>query len=247
LITEILRALLTIAMLLHASIKDIKTREIEPKYWIFYGVPLIVIAIAELLTSSPSKMLLTVYVISIIAVIVITIPLFLANMFGGADVFALLVIALSHPTVPFKSNIVFPVSIIVLLYSLLLLIGLPIAFFLYNLVKRNYLTLNKISLPRKIAAMFLGIPIRAGELINKRFWYPLYRPWSNEFKLSFDIEEDDAELREKIRDLIERGKLSSREPIWSTYGIPTIPFILVGYLLALITGDALIKLLFNSL
>jgi len=247
LITEILRALLTIAMLLHASIKDIKTREIEPKYWIFYGVPLIVIAIAELLASSPSKMLLTVYVISIIAVIAMTIPLFLANMFGGADVFALLVIALSHPTVPFKSNTVFPVSIIVLLYSLLLLIGLPIAFFLYNLVKRNYLTLNKISLPRKIAAMFLGIPIRAGELINKRFWYPLYRPWSNEFKLSFDIEEDDAELREKIRDLIEKGELSSHEPIWSTYGIPTIPFILVGYLLTLITGDALIKLLFNSL
>uniref|UniRef100_A0A7C1E1G2 A24 family peptidase n=1 Tax=Fervidicoccus fontis TaxID=683846 RepID=A0A7C1E1G2_9CREN len=246
-ITEILRALLTIAMLLHASIKDIKTREIEPKYWIFYGVPLIVIAIAELLASSPSKMLLTVYVISIIAVIAMTIPLFLANMFGGADVFALLVIALSHPTVPFKSNTVFPVSIIVLLYSLLLLIGLPIAFFLYNLVKRNYLTLNKISLPRKIAAMFLGIPIRAGELINKRFWYPLYRPWSNEFKLSFDIEEDDAELREKIRDLIEKGELSSHEPIWSTYGIPTIPFILVGYLLTLITGDALIKLLFNSL
>lgn len=246
-ITEILRALLTIAMLLHASIKDIKTREIEPKYWIFYGVPLIVIAIAELLASSPSKMLLTVYVISIIAVIAMTIPLFLANMFGGADVFALLVIALSHPTVPFKSNTVFPVSIIVLLYSLLLLIGLPIAFFLYNLVKRNYLTLNKISLPRKIAAMFLGIPIRAGELINKRFWYPLYRPWSNEFKLSFDIEEDDAELREKIRNLIEKGELSSHEPIWSTYGIPTIPFILVGYLLTLITGDALIKLLFNSL
>jgi preflagellin peptidase FlaK len=234
-------------MLLHASIKDIKTREIEPKYWIFYGVPLIVIAIAELLASSPSKMLLTVYVISIIAVIAMTIPLFLANMFGGADVFALLVIALSHPTVPFKSNTVFPVSIIVLLYSLLLLIGLPIAFFLYNLVKRNYLTLNKISLPRKIAAMFLGIPIRAGELINKRFWYPLYRPWSNEFKLSFDIEEDDAELREKIRNLIEKGELSSHEPIWSTYGIPTIPFILVGYLLTLITGDALIKLLFNSL
>lgn len=246
-ITEILRAILTIAMLLHASIKDIETREIEPKYWIFYGVPLIAIAIAEMLSSSSSKMLLTVYVISIIAVIAMTVPLFLANMFGGADVFALLVIALSHPTVPFKSSIVFPVSIIVLLYSLLLLIGLPIAFFIYNLVKRNYLILDKISLPRKIAAMFLGIPIRAGELINKRFWYPLYRPWSNEFKLSFDIEEDDAELREKIRDLIEKGKLSSREPIWSTYGIPTIPFILVGYLLTLITGDALIKLLFNSL
>lgn len=234
-------------MLLHASIKDIRTREIEPKYWVIYGAPITIIALIELLSLPPNELILYVYIINIIAIIAMTVPLFIANMFGGADVFALLVIALSHPTVPFKPNLVFPVSLIVLLYSLLFLIAFPVAFFLYNLIKRNYLLLEKLKPPRRIAAMFVGIPIRAEELINRKFWYPLYRPWSNEFRLSFNIEEDDAGLRGKIKDLITKKELSPNELIWSTYGIPTIPFILIGYLLTLLIGDAGVKLLFNIL
>lgn len=232
-------------MLIHTSIKDIRTREIDPKYWIIYGAPLMMILALMLYIEPPSRLLLTIYAINVITIISVTLPLFFANMFGGADVFALLVIALSHLTIPLKPNILFPVSLLVLLYTLILILLFPLTFFVFNIYKKNYKKLLNINRAKKIVVLFIGIPLRAEDLINKKFWYPLQRPWTGEFKLSFNIDEDDSLLRSKVSELIRQGKLKPDDIIWSTYGIPTIPFILLGYMLTMLLDDSIIRLLIN--
>lgn len=245
LLLDLLRLALTLAMLIHASVKDLKTREIEPGLWALYGVPLTVVSLLQLIHDQPSSLLIKTYMLSVIFAIALTLPPFLANMLGGADLFALIVVALSHPTLPFRPHLIFPASLLVLLYTLVCSLMFPISFFIYNLSMRNYKLLRQISLVKKIALMFLAIPLKASEIENKRFWYPLQRPWSGELKLSFSVEEDDAELRSKVREMVRLGLLRPDEPLWSTYGIPTIPFILVGYVMSLIAGDSFVKLILN--
>jgi len=241
LVLQPVRVLLTIAMLFHASVYDIKTREIPPKLWVAYGAPLVAIALAELLARELPFHLGVAYAMSVVIAAAVTLPLYAANLLGGADVIALFVAALSHPYAPFREPAPFPFSLLLLMYTLVPIAAFPALFFAYNVARRNYKLLRGASSWRRALLLFLGIPIKAGDLAGKKFWYPLQRPWSGELKLSFSVDENDEELRRRLWELIERGEVRPEEPIWATYGIPTIPFILAGYLLTLIMGYSLLE------
>lgn len=240
-----LKFAMTLAMLLHSSYKDLRTREIELGLWLAYGAPLLVLAALELTRGYLPKDALLMYVLGIVLILGLTLPLYFFNMFGGADVICLLILAVTTPVLPLRKETMFPPSLLVLFYSVMFALSVSIYFLFVNISRKNYRHLHGISLIKKAILLFIGIPLEARVIAKKRFWYPLQITRSSDIRLHFDIDVDDSELRRKIEEQIERGEMTPSTLIWSTYGIPTIPFIFLGYLAANLIGDSIIRLLFR--
>lgn len=246
-VLEAAKALLTLIMLGHASLLDLRTREIPPRLWLAYLAPLLATCVIEHLTGGAARTVLLLQLLGAAIITAITMPAYFFGMLGGADVFALLLVAASHQRIPFRGDPLLPPVLVLALYALAIALAFPISFFLYNVVMGNHRLLRGVGKAKALTLMFAGIPLKASLLAERRFWYPLQRPWENDLRVSFKVEEDDAELRARVKELIAQGRLDGSSPLWSTYGIPTIPLILVGYVLLLAFGEGPIVSIISSL
>ncbi|MFQ5891891.1 MAG: A24 family peptidase C-terminal domain-containing protein, partial [Candidatus Methanofastidiosia archaeon] len=111
----------------------------------------------------------------------------------------------------------------------------------YNLLRKSKISNVKASTLKRDIAYFLGYPIKTENLDFRVF--PL------EF-----IEKDEKVLRLFTRDLDydyekhrEEFRKKSIDEIWVTYGIPFIFVITLGFLLTLIFGDLIVRLVFEFL
>lgn len=223
-------------MLIHTSILDLKSREVDLKIWLYY-LPLIIFLYFDI-----KYIYLPLYLYSLTTSSILLILLYKMSMLGGADIFASIILSLSNA------------SIISLIPSRLVRIGIePILILLYTSLSilvysginfvRNFKDVKGLSVTQKMLLALVGKKIKIKDFLNSKFLFPLTTIKENgsvELRFNFNIEEDDKEWREYYKRLLEKRIIKEDDIIWVTWGVPVLPFMLLGYLLTLILGFPII-------
>jgi len=232
-IVYLLQILYSLVMLIHTSILDIKSREVDPKIWLFY------LPLAIFLYFNIQKINIVLYIIIFIITNSLTYILYKLSMIGGADVIAIILLSLGNSSVTpiiYLNNLttIGLEPLIILLYSsfLITIIGI------INLIKNVKYTKN-MSIYDRILLGFNGKRMKVKEFINSKFYFPLTVIDDNgnmSLRTNFSVEEDDKYWREKYLELIKKGVITGEEYIWVSWGVPVLPFICAGYIISLVVG-----------
>lgn len=81
--------------------------------------------------------------------------------------------------------------------------------------------------------------MKVKDFLNSSFLFPLTQVDDDgnvTLRSTFSIEEDDKEWKQKFRKLVEERRISEDSYIWVAWGVPVLPFMLIGYLLSLVIG-----------
>ena len=221
---SILRIIIASSMLFIATVIDIKKREVHDSLWIVYGIISIILVIPELQNTD----MLTQIGMSVGIISPISLLLWRIGLFGGADAFALIVLA---GLAPFAMLFEFQVTPLTTLLnaSLFSLIILPI-----NAVRNIYAILTKQNIfegfeeskHRMILACFVGIK-------------------QNAPRHSFSIEENVGNIK-KFKftpSHAENAEFCKSNHTWVTPGIPFLLYITAGFIMQIFFGDVF----FNSI
>jgi preflagellin peptidase FlaK len=219
-------------MLIHVSILDLRYREVDFKIWLIY-LPLVVFFIFYV-----HRIDLFLYSYSLGVSVFVLYMFYRLSLMGGADLTAILIIGLSNPSV---YPLFFPTfselgmePLIVILYSSISVFIVS----LYNLVK--YFKYTKgMPFSKRIILALSAKRIKVKDFLNSSFLFPLTQVDDNgnvTLRSTFSIEEDDNEWKQKFRKLVEERRISEDSYIWVAWGVPVLPFMLIGYLLSLVLG-----------
>lgn len=248
------RVLLSLVMLGYTSWIDMKTREIYDLVWIIFGALGLILGIYEIYTGAISIWGLG---IALVFSAILSFVLGYVGLFGGADVFAFIALALLNPFQPRGLNpslgtvsIIYPLS----LFSNSALAG--VSFALVLLSRNLLLTVSGKGLfdgydssPawKKLVLMATGMRVDIGKVRGPPFQYPLEslsgegHP-DRELIVMPDIQDDEG-AEEVFRSL----KAQGAGEVWVSQTLPFLFFILIGYIVTLVIGDialfALIRLL----
>ena len=211
---------LALTMLIVSSIIDVRKREIHDYYWIGFGsVGFLLLFIDPDLVPN----LLTIGFALIIAPFVIL--LWRMGLFGGADAFALIALAVIAPMVTFSENAVTPFTT---LSNAAILFVIPL---LIN-VMRNVIAQIKgenifeefdASTAKKSAAILMGYRAK-----NPRFGFAIEKTENGMKK--FDLAMHHAENQE----------FCTKPNTWITPGIPYLLLITGGFIIQLFYGDIIL-------
>lgn len=241
------RDLYVLSVLLIASYWDIVKREIEPKYWLITGIIGLLLAFTSAITAGLNLDLYGYTLFSIIAIAIVGAFYYIGYM-GGADLYAVAVIALTVPKQLVGEGLI-PTPFMTVVYAAVVSALIPIYFCLYNLVSRDRRRAIR-EVPRGYIMCFLGVPKRPRDYVNsKGFWFPLTTYENGELvtRYSFQVEEEPEEHKQKIKSLLESREIGEDSFIWITPGIPFVLFILLGFILSIIIGDLPLQLLFGGI
>jgi len=211
---------LALTMLIVGSIIDVWKREIHDYYWIGFGVVgfLLVFISTDLISN-----LITIGFALIIAPFVIVV--WRIGLFGGADAFALIALAVIAPMATFGENIVTPFTT---LSNAAVLFVIP---FLIN-VMRNVIAQIKgesifeefdESAGKKIVAILMGYRAK-----NPKFGFAIEKTENG--KKKFDLAFHHAENQE----------FCTKPNTWITPGVPYLLLITGGFIIQLIYGDIIL-------
>lgn len=212
-----LRVILAIAMLGIACASDVKKREISDIIWIVFGaIGVSLIPFSENITEE----LLKIGIAMIVAPIAIIIWRF--GLFGGADAFALIVLAVLVPNFSLVQGTMTPFTA---LTNAVLLSIIPM---LVNVIRNSILLVKKRDIfegfnettKKKIIAMFVGY--RAA---NPKFGFSIEQKQGKYKKLNLSLQH------------AEYAEFCTKKDTWITPGIPYMLFIAAGFVLQLIYGD----------
>jgi preflagellin peptidase FlaK len=212
-----IRIVLAIIMLGIATSSDIKKREISDIIWIVFG------AIGACLipfSGSLGDELLKIGISMIVAPVSIIIWRF--GLFGGADAFALIALAVLTPGITLSENTVTPFTV---LTNAVLLSVIPM---LINVVRNMVLLAGKNDIfegfdetrGRKIFAMFIGY-----RATNPKFGFSIEQKAGDHKKLNLSLQH------------AEYGEFCDKKDTWITPGVPYMIFIFAGFIVQLIYGD----------
>mgnify|MGYP001770635756 CR=1 FL=1 len=222
----------SLVMLVVTSIFDIKSREIPDKLWIPF-LPIVVFTYLE-----HEYVNTFVFVYSVIMSLVVLLALTKLGLMGGADVVLMVLLGLGNPVVrPFffpRFSLMGGESLTVLIYtSLIIALG-----GVSNLL-RNYSRTKGFDIRTRLVLAYSGKRMKVRDFLNSRFIYPLTvidDKGNMKLRTTFQVEEDDRVWREKYAELVRKGVLKDDMEIWVTWGVPVIPFFLIGYVLSLFVG-----------
>jgi len=221
-------------MLVYASYTDVRRREVSNLVWIVIGVSGILFATVELFIGSLS--LFQIFK-SLIAGAIFAFLFYILN-FGGADVKAVISLALLFPGYPYLSlfHLCLPVTGIpplgIFLFSMitnaiLITISAPLTLFLYNLFRRDLSPL-----------MFIGWRVRIANLKAKKHYKLMHqieaRVKPEEWKYVWGGVEPREEILSHLDDLERKGKIKK---VWITPELPFIVYLTAGFFTALLYGD----------
>ena len=209
-----------LVMLIIASIVDIWKREIHDYYWIGFGIGGVLLIF---LSSDIISDLMTLGFALIIAPFVILV--WRIGLFGGADAFALITLAVIAPVATLSEN---PVTPFTTLSNAVILISIPL---IIN-VLRN--TLSKIkgndifegfdeSAVKKTIAIIMGYRSK-----NPKFGFAIEK--TRKGKKRLDLKLHHAENQE----------FCTKPDTWITPGIPYLLLITGGFIIQLFYGDLLL-------
>jgi len=217
---EIIGISLALVMLIVGSIIDIWKREIHDYYWIGFGSVgfLLVFISVDILTN-----LLTMGFALIIAPFVIIV--WRIGMFGGADAFALIALAVIAPMATFTEN---PISPFTTLSNAAILFVIP---FLFNIIRNTIAKIKgeKIfegfeeSRTRKIIAMLIGFKAK-----NPQFSFSIEKIEKGKKKFSLTMHH------------AENQEFCNTKNTWITPGIPYLLLITGGFIIQLFWGDLIL-------
>ena len=222
-VTDI-RIILALLMLGIASYTDIKKREIDDRIWMIFG------GLAVLLlffTPNVFNSLVTIGISLIIAPVAIFV--WRIGFFGGADAFALIVLAALAPESTFSISQVNPFTT---LFNTVLLSIIPV---LVNVTRNTVSILRHEDIfkgfendtrKNKIIAMFVGHRSK-----NPKFSFSIEKREGNSRKLNFALKNADNE------------EFCSSSDTWVTPGIPYMIYIFGGFIIQLVYGDVIINII----
>jgi len=211
---------LALTMLIVGSIIDIWKREIHDYYWIGFGsFGFLLVFISSDLISN----LLTIGFALIIAPFVIVI--WRLGLFGGADAFALIALAVIAPMATINEN---PITPFTTLSNAAILFVIP---FLINVVRN---TVSKIkgedifegfdeSVGKKIAAALMGYKAK-----NPKFAFAIEKTENGKKKLDLALHH------------AENQEFCTEPNTWITPGVPYLLLITGGFLIQIFYGDILL-------
>lgn len=211
-------------MLAIASYTDIRKREIDDKIWIIFGGLAIILLFLE---PNMIDYLKTIGISLIVAPIVLFV--WRIGFFGGADAFALIVLAIIAPMATFTGSQINPFT--TLINAILLSIIPVVANLTRNIVsliqhKCIFEGFESETLKNKIIAIFIGYRSK-----NPRFSFSIETRVGNTRKMNFGLKNADNE------------DFCSSPDTWVTPGIPYIIYIFGGFVIQLIYGD----IIFNAI
>ena len=222
----------SLVMLVVTSIFDIKSREIPDKLWIPF-LPMVVFTYLE-----HDYVNAFVFVYSVVMSVVVLLALTKVGLMGGADVVLMALLGLGNPIVlPFffpRFSLIGGESLTVLIYTSLLIALSGVS----NLL-RNYSHTKGLDTKTRLVLAYSGKRMKVRDFLNSRFLYPLTvidDKGNVKLRTTFQVEEDDRVWREKYAELVRKGVLKEDAEIWVTWGVPVIPFFLIGYVLSLFVG-----------
>ena len=218
---NIIGMILALAMLIVGSIIDIWKREIHDYYWIVFGV---IGVLLIFINSDIWPYLLNIGIALIIAPFVIFI--WRIGLFGGADAFALIALAVIAPMATISEN---PVTPFTTLSNAAILFIVP---FIIN-ITRNTLSIirhenifegfeeNKL---KKICAMLIGYRAK-----NPKFCFSIEKTEKGKKKLNLTIHHAENE------------EYCTTPNTWITPGIPYLLLITGGFITQILFGDLILS------
>ncbi|SMH70814.1 A24 family peptidase C-terminal domain-containing protein [Candidatus Nitrosotalea okcheonensis] len=222
-VTDI-RVIMALLMLGIASYTDIKKREIDDKIWMIFGG----LAVFLLFFTPNIFNSLTTVGFSLI-IVPIAIFVWRIGFFGGADAFALIVLAALAPESTFSISQVNPFT--TLLNTVLLSIIPVIANITRNIIsilrhEDIFKGFENDTRKNKIIAMFIGHRSK-----NPKFSFSIEKREGGMRKLDFALKNAD------------NGEFCSSPDTWVTPGIPYMIYILGGFIIQLVYGDVIINII----
>ncbi|ABP96230.1 MULTISPECIES: A24 family peptidase C-terminal domain-containing protein [Metallosphaera] len=228
----LLQVLLSVVMLLHTSILDLRYREVDPKIWLIYS-PLIAFLYFDI-----HEVNLFIYLYSIVAVLAVFFGFYVISFMGGADLFAIIILGLAnasvHPLLFSGLSQQGMEPLIVVLYSSVLIVLSGIINF-----ARNFKYTSGLPLGTRLVLSFTARRIKVKQFLRSKFLFPLTEideSGSESLRMGFSVDEDDSHWRDLYAKLVREGKLEEERYIWVAWGVPVLPFILLGYLISLVIG-----------
>jgi len=217
---SIIGIVIALTMLIVGSIIDVWKREIHDYYWIVFGVlGFLFVFISEDLTSN----LLTIGFALIIAPFAIL--MWRLGLFGGADAFALIAIAVIAPLATISES---PITPFTTLSNAAILFVVP---FLIN-ITRNIIAKIKgenifegfdESTGKKIAAALMGYKAK-----NPKFGFAIEKTEKGKKKFHFELHH------------AENQEFCTKPNTWITPGVPYLLLITAGFIIQIFYGDILL-------
>jgi len=229
-----IKVLVTLAILIKASIYDWKFREIPDSLWIIliaFAIPLNVIQYIFF----PHNYNLLFLIIPFIIVLGITvIMLFLG--FGGADIKALIALSIMFPIYP--KVWIFPIlnegfgifALSVLSNSLLVAPAIALGLFFRNVLRRE---------KGKIIYYFIGYKL---DVDNIPKFHNLLEYIDENGRIVSVIKavEPDDEMLKRLKDAKNKGVI---DKVWVTPALPFLIFMTAGFVVAIVLGDLIVEII----
>lgn len=230
---------------------DLKTREVDDRVWLIYG-PIGCALTALRLLIDPSVLMITLISIAITALA--SFGLFYFGLFGGADFKAIICLGLTLPLPPTVLqpligyvHPVFPLVVIIIGFICSASAGVWVG--LGNLLtyaregRRMFEGLEHEALGRKALAMILGYRTEISKLRSTLSLYPMEQivkdndGMHRSLRLYVNAEMDRDQAASEFCDLA--GKMGYQGKVWVTPGLPMLVFLLIGFGITLVLGDAI--------
>jgi len=234
----ILQILLSLTFLTIASAYDVKTREVPNKIWIVF-MPLSIVVTVFRISTNPEELWLS--LVSIVVTTVIAVAIFYLGLYGGADAKALMTLAVAHPTET-SQILVLPVLPLSAFQNSLLLMAFmcPIAlvrnlYWKLRVGRPLFRGLEKEPAWKRTAALFLCVKksksrIKPYDTLAERL-EPAGVELQRTLRIFQRVKEEDTVIDETIP-----------EEVFVTHSLPMLPFLTLGYLLAISVGDLILHL-----
>lgn len=251
-------------LLLIASYFDIKYREVADWVWLIMIIGGIILHLIQIFTFILNEEPFFNYLINwsgnLIVAIIIALILLLGGLWGGADMFALIAIAVCSPMtgpvfilgdnrVEILIKIV-PRSFSLLSNAILLTVPVPFILFFYNcfhlLIQSDLYKFQQESLKSKIAVLFIGYPrntVKISAEMETKPWhfdfleeYDQDTGWRIKFRLGLDNPENDYKRKKFIITSIKNTK---KQTIWVQPSYPFILILTLGFITEILIGNIL--------
>ena len=234
-----IKVLVTIFILIKASIYDWKSREIPDSLWILLIIFAIPLNLIQYIIS-PFNLLFS--FLQFIIILGIAIIMFYLG-FGGADIKALIALSIMFPIYP--RIWIFPIineglsifTLSVLSNSLLIAPAIALGLFFRNVLRRER---------GRLIYYFIGYKVDINNI--PKFHNLLeYIDENGQLVRVIKAVEPDDEMLKRLEDAKSKGLI---DKVWVTPALPFLVFITVGFIIAITLGDLIVEiiklLLFNN-
>src|SRR5437879_11858224 len=252
--------IVSLGVLIVASLSDLKTREVSNRFWIIYAPVAVVLFLARILFAPDAAAIL---LVSAGATIVVAFLLFQFGAMGGADSKALMCIALAIPVAPtflsplWQAPLVFyPFPIAILVNSFLLSISMMFVLLGKNLLPRSpaskglFQGFEKESILRKALVLLTSYKTSCNVLQSSTHMYPAEQvtvadsPPVRQLHLVSSVDEERDKLVAGLQGYEDQGLFS--DGVWVTPGLHHLVFITASLIVTVVLGDLLMWLFFRA-